>query len=54
MNNILTKITVVGGLYLAILCLIPDIMIVRHQAAAPAADRQLDRRVFAPVRCWKA
>jgi preprotein translocase subunit SecY len=27
MNNILTKITVVGGLYLSILCLIPDIMI---------------------------
>jgi preprotein translocase subunit SecY len=27
MNQILTKITVVGGLYLAILCLIPDIMI---------------------------
>ncbi len=27
MNNILTKITVVGGVYLAILCLIPDIMI---------------------------
>ena len=27
MNAILTKITVVGGLYLAILCLIPDIMI---------------------------
>ena len=27
MNNILTKITVVGGIYLAILCLIPDIMI---------------------------
>ncbi len=27
MNNILTKITVVGGMYLAILCLIPDIMI---------------------------
>ena len=27
MNEILTKITVVGGLYLAILCLIPDIMI---------------------------
>src|SRR5262249_10715156 len=26
MNNILTKITVVGGIYLAILCLIPDIM----------------------------
>ncbi len=27
MNNILTKITVVGGLYLSILCLIPSIMI---------------------------
>jgi preprotein translocase subunit SecY len=27
MNEILTKITVVGGLYLSILCLIPDIMI---------------------------
>jgi len=27
MNNILTKITVVGGLYLALLCIIPDIMI---------------------------
>ncbi|MBM3776006.1 MAG: preprotein translocase subunit SecY, partial [Acidobacteria bacterium] len=27
MNSILTKITVVGGLYLSILCLIPDIMI---------------------------
>jgi preprotein translocase subunit SecY len=26
MNNILTKITVVGGLYLSILCLIPQIM----------------------------
>jgi preprotein translocase subunit SecY len=27
MNEILTKITVVGGIYLSILCLIPDIMI---------------------------
>jgi preprotein translocase subunit SecY len=27
MNQILTKITVVGGIYLSILCLIPDIMI---------------------------
>ncbi len=27
MNNILTKITVVGGLYLSVLCIIPDIMI---------------------------
>src|SRR6185312_4104861 len=27
MNSILSKITVVGGLYLAILCLIPDVML---------------------------
>lgn len=27
MNNILTKITVVGGLYLSVLCLLPEIMI---------------------------
>ncbi len=27
MNTILTKITVVGGIYLAILCLIPDLII---------------------------
>jgi preprotein translocase subunit SecY len=27
MNNILSKITVVGGLYLALLCMIPDIML---------------------------
>jgi preprotein translocase subunit SecY len=27
MNTILTKITVVGGIYLSILCLIPDLMI---------------------------
>ncbi len=34
MNKILTRITVVGGLYLAILSLIPTIMISGHQAAA--------------------
>ena len=34
MNKILTKITVVGGLYLSILSLIPQIMISGHQAAA--------------------
>ena len=28
MNNVLTKITVVGGIYLSILCLIPTIMMV--------------------------
>ena len=37
MNKILTKITVVGGLYLSILSLLPQIMISGHQAAAPAA-----------------
>ena len=54
MNTILTKITVVGGIYLSILCLIPDIMISGHQAAAPAADRQLDRPRFRRGSCWKA
>ena len=43
MNNILTKITVVGGLYLSILCLIPDIMISGIKLQPSAADRQLDR-----------
>jgi preprotein translocase subunit SecY len=39
MNNILTKITVVGGIYLSILCLIPDIMIsgIHLQHLKPAA-----------------
>ena len=46
MNKILTKITVVGGLYLSILSLLPQIMISRHQAAAPAAGRELHRRAF--------
>ena len=46
MNKILTKITVVGGLYLSILSLLPQIMISGHQAAAAAGDRQLDRRDF--------
>ena len=41
MNKILTKITVVGGLYLSILSLLPQIMISGHQAAAAAAGRQL-------------
>ncbi len=46
MNKILTKITVVGGLYLSVLSLIPQIMIAGHQAAAAAAGRQLYRHVF--------
>ena len=49
MNNILTKITVVGGIYLSILCLIPDIMISGIKLQAPAADRQLDRPRIAPA-----
>ena len=54
MNKILTKITVVGGLYLSILSLLPQIMIQRHQAAAAAADRQFDRRALSRAGCWTA
>jgi preprotein translocase subunit SecY len=44
MNNILTKITVVGGLYLAILCLIPDIMISGiHLQHLPLVGNWIDR-----------
>ncbi len=42
MNNILTKITVVGGIYLSILCLIPDIMISGIKLNHLPLDRQLD------------
>ncbi len=38
MNNMLTKITVVGGIYLSILCLIPGHHDLGHQAAASSAD----------------
>jgi len=44
MNNILTKITVVGGLYLSILCLIPDIMISGiHLQHLPLAGNFIDQ-----------
>jgi len=44
MNNILTKITVVGGLYLAILCVIPDIMISGiHLQHLPLVGNFVDR-----------
>jgi len=44
MNNILTKITVVGGLYLSILCLIPDIMISGiHLQHLPLMGNWIDR-----------
>ena len=44
MNQILTKITVVGGLYLAILCLIPDIMISGiHLQHLPLIGNWIDR-----------
>ncbi len=43
MNNILTKITVVGGIYLSILCLIPDIMISGiHLQHLPAVGNFID------------
>jgi preprotein translocase subunit SecY len=44
MNNILTKITVVGGLYLAILCIIPTIMISGiHLQHLPLVGNFVDR-----------
>ncbi|HEX8986207.1 MAG TPA: preprotein translocase subunit SecY [Bryobacteraceae bacterium] len=44
MNNILTKITVVGGIYLSILCLIPDIMISGiHLQHLPLLGNWIDR-----------
>ena len=42
-NNILTRITVVGALYLSILSLIPQIMITGIHLQPPAAGRQLLR-----------
>jgi preprotein translocase subunit SecY len=43
MNTILTKITVVGGIYLSILCLIPDIMISGiHLQHLPAIGNWID------------
>ena len=52
MNKILTKITVVGGLYLAVLSLIPQIMISGIKLQHLAAGRQLDRHVRSRVGCW--
>ena len=43
MNTILTKITVVGGIYLSILCLIPDIMISGIKLQHLPLIGQLDR-----------
>jgi preprotein translocase subunit SecY len=44
MNNILTKITVVGGLYLSILCIIPDIMMTGiHLNHLPLLGNWIDR-----------
>ena len=53
MNNILTKITVVGGIYLSILCLIPDIMISGIKLQHLPLVGQLDRRGVARASCWK-
>ncbi len=52
MNNILTKITVVGGLYLSILCLIPDIMISGiHLQHLPLIGNFID--AYSRASCWK-
>jgi hypothetical protein len=49
MNNILTKITVVGGIVLEILCLIPDIMISGIKLAASASAGRFYRCSFSEV-----
>jgi len=50
MNTILTKITVVGGLYLSILCIIPDIMIsgikLQH---LPLIGNWMDAHMWRPI-----
>jgi preprotein translocase subunit SecY len=51
MNAVLTKITVVGGIYLSILCLIPDIMIsgikLQHLAlVGPWIDAHFPRAIL--------
>jgi len=51
MNGVLTKITVVGGIYLSILCLIPDIMIsgihLQHLAlVGPFIDAHFPRQIL--------
>ena len=54
MDKILTKITMVGGLYLAILSLIPQIMISGIKLQTSAAGRQLYRRALSRAGCWMA
>ena len=49
MNKILTKITVVGGLYLSILSLIPQIMIAGIKLQHLPLDRELDRRALSAL-----
>jgi preprotein translocase subunit SecY len=50
MNNILTKITVVGGLYLSILCLIPQIMMTGiHLQHLPVVGNFIDAHFPRPI-----
>ncbi len=50
MNNILTKITVVGGLYLSILCLIPQIMMTGiHLQHLPLVGNFIDAHFPRPI-----
>jgi preprotein translocase subunit SecY len=45
-NEILTKLTVVGGIYLAVLCILPDIMIVGiHLQHLPMLGNWMDRNM---------
>ena len=54
MDKILTKITVVGGLYLAILCHYSEHHDFGNQAATSAADRQFYRSRIFRAGCWTA
>ncbi len=50
MNTILTKITVVGGLYLSILCLIPDIMLTGIKLQhLPLLGNWIDAHMWRPI-----
>ena len=54
MNKILTKITVVGGMYLSILSLLPQIMIQGIKLQHLPLVGQLDRRALSGAGFWTA
>ena len=52
MNKILTRITMVGGLYLALLSMIPEIMISRNPAAARCRWSATSSTTTSRAGCW--